>query len=466
VASAQKEFTQYFPKSGWVEHDPVEIWSSQISVAAEVIAKLGISAVDIDSIGIANQRETTIIWDKKTGKPIYNAIVWQDHRTTELCTKIKEDGYRDLIKKKTGLEVDAYFSATKISWILEHISGAKQKAQKGELAFGTVDSWLVWNLTQGKEHITDITNASRTMLFNIHSLEWDKDLLDLFGIPQNILPQVHDNDNINLKTAGNIFHARIPITAIAGDQQAALFGQLCLKEGMVKNTYGTGCFLMMNTGTKPVFSTNRLITTIAWRMSKKTIYALEGSVFAAGSAVQWLRDGLQIIKKSSDIERLALKAEDNGGVYFVPAFSGLGAPHWKQDAQGLITGLTRGVTNAHIARATLESIAFQSNDVIQAMDEDFGKEIMKMRVDGGASENDLLIQFQADISGLTLEKPEINESTALGAAFFAGLNSGFWKDIGLLNNHRKMLKEFNPIMSNQRREELLENWRKAIIKSY
>jgi len=466
AASAQKEFAQYFPKPGWVEHEPVEIWSSQISVATEAIAKLGISPGDIDSIGISNQRETSIVWDRKTGKPIYNAIVWQDHRTAAFCEILKGQGYGELIKQKTGLEIDPYFSASKINWILEHVQGAKQKAKNGELAFGTVDTWLLWNLTQGKQHVTDISNASRTMLFNIHTLEWDEELLALFGIPKNMLPTVLDNDEIKLETAGNIFHDKIPITAIAGDQQAALFGQLCLGEGMVKNTYGTGCFLMMNTGSKPVFSNNRLITTIAWRMNKQTIYALEGSVFIAGAAIQWLRDGLQIIKKSSDVEKLAKSVEGNGGVYFVPAFSGLGAPHWKQDAQGLLTGLSRGTSNGHIARAALEAIAFQSNDVIKAMEEDMGKKVEKMRVDGGASVNNLLLQFQADISGVYIERPEIQETTALGVAYLAGLNSGFWESTEQLQKQWKMQKEFVAEMPELEKSELLENWKKAVVKSF
>jgi glycerol kinase len=466
VASAQKEFSQYFPKPGWVEHSPVEIWSSQISVATEAIAKLGISPSFIDCIGITNQRETSIVWDRKTGKPIYNAIVWQDHRTAAFCEQLKEKGYGELIKQKTGLEIDPYFSATKINWILENVQDAKQKVKNGELAFGTVDTWLLWNLTQGKKHLTDVSNASRTMLFNIHTLEWDEELLELFGIPKNILPQVLDNDEINLDTSGNIFHYKIPIKAIAGDQQAALFGQLCMEEGMVKNTYGTGCFLMMNTGHKPVFSNSRLITTIAWRINKQTIYALEGSVFIAGAAIQWLRDGLQIIKKSSDVEKLAKMVEDNGGVYFVPAFSGLGAPHWKPEAHGLLTGLTRGTGNAHIARAAIESIAFQSNDVIRAMEEDTGRKVEKMRVDGGASANNLLLQIQADISGLAIERNEIKETTALGVAYMAGLNSRFWKNIEQLQSQRKMQLEFFPDMPGKTKSVLLENWKKAISKSY
>ncbi|HEY9114865.1 MAG TPA: glycerol kinase GlpK, partial [Bacteroidales bacterium] len=344
--------------------------------------------------------------------------------------------------------------------------GAKQKAKNGELAFGTVDTWLLWNLARGRQHVTDISNASRTMLFNIHTLEWDEELLALFGIPKNMLPRVLDNDEVKLETAGNIFHNKIPITAIAGDQQAALFGQLCLGEGMVKNTYGTGCFLMMNTGSKPVFSNNRLITTIAWRMNKQTIYALEGSVFIAGAAIQWLRDGLQIIKKSSDVEKLAKSVEDNGGVYFVPAFSGLGAPHWKQDAQGLLTGLSRGTSNGHIARAALEAIAFQSNDVIRSMEEDMGKKVEKMRVDGGASVNNLLLQFQADISGVFIERPEIQETTALGVAYLAGLNSGFWESTEQLQKQWKMQKEFLPEMEEKEKSELLENWKKAVVKSF
>lgn len=466
VASAQKEFTQYFPRPGLVEHNPVEIWASQVAVASEVIAKAGISPSAIAGIGIANQRETTVVWDKKSGKPVYNAIVWQDHRTAGLCERLKEEGYVDMIKKKTGLEIDAYFSATKINWILENVEGARKKAKNGELLFGTVDSWLVWNLTGGKSHVTDISNASRTMLFNIRTLDWDGELLELFGIPKRMLPKVLDNNAIKLETAGKIFHDKIPITALVGDQQAALFGQLCLSEGMVKNTYGTGCFLMMNTGTKPVFSNNRMLTTIAWRVNEQVIYALEGSVFAAGAVVQWLRDGLQLIKKSSDVEKLARKVKDNGGVYFVPAFSGLGAPHWKQGAQGLLTGLTRATTNAHIARAALESIAFQSNDVIMAMEEDIGGKVKKIRVDGGAAENNLLMQFQADISGVEIERPKIQETTALGAAYMAGLNSGFWSNVNELKRQWIVEKEFHPEMTEANRHELIAHWNKAIIKSY
>ena len=466
VASAQKEISQYFPKLGWVEHKPIEIWSSQVSVAAEAIARLGISPGDIHGIGISNQRETSIIWDRKSGKPIYNAIVWQDHRTALFCEKLKENGYSDLVKKKTGLEIDPYFSASKINWILNSVKGAKLKAEKGELAFGTVDAWLVWNLTHGKHHVTDVSNASRTMLFNIHTLQWDIELLDMFEIPRNMLPEVLDNDKFDIETAGNIFHNKIRISAVAGDQQAALFGQLCLNEGMVKNTYGTGCFLMMNTGNKALESKNRLITTISWRLDNQTTYAIEGSVFIAGAAVQWLRDGLQIIKKSSDIEKLANTAEDNGGVYFVPAFSGLGAPYWKHEAQGILLGLTRGTNSAHIARATLESIAFQSNDVIRAMEEDLGKKVEHMRVDGGASVNNLLLQFQSDISDLVIERPEIQETTALGVAYMAGLNSGFWRNISELMGHRIKKTEFYPDMSQQTRINFLKNWKKAIFKSF
>jgi len=464
-AMAQKEFEQIFPETGWVEHDPVEIWSTQLSVASEVIAKLGISTDDIAGIGIANQRETTILWSKKTGKPVYNAIVWQDHRTADYCERIVNQGYSDIVKQKTGLELDAYFSATKISWILDHVKGAREKAEAGELAFGTVDSWLIWNLTNGKRHITDVTNASRTLLFNIHKLEWDKELLEIFNIPYQILPKVKGNSEVVAHTARNIISTRIPISGILGDQQAAMFGQLCIEKGMVKNTYGTGCFIMVNTGSKPFISNNRLITTVAWKLNGATTYALEGSVFVAGAVVQWLRDKLSVIRSSKQVERLAGNVEDNGGVYFVPAFTGLGAPHWNQHAKGLIYGLSRGTTKEHIARAALESIAYQSYDVIKAMEKDIGHTVNYIRADGGASANSLLMQFQSDILGIPVERPKILETTALGAAYMAGLAVGFWKNTDELENQWQLDKDFNPKMNSEKVNKLVGEWHNAIQKA-
>lgn len=398
--------------------------------------------------------------------PVYNAIVWQDHRTADFCKNLVEKGFAELIKRKTGLETDAYFSASKINWILNNVEGVRRKAEKGELAFGTVDSWLIWNLTQGEYHQTDISNASRTMLFNIHELKWDDELLDLFDIPASLLPEVFDNDQINLRTSGKIFQKKIAITGVGGDQQAALFGQMCLDEGMLKNTYGTGCFLMMNTGSQAIISNNRLITTIAWRMKNETVYALEGSVFVAGAAIQWLRDGLQLIKKSNDINQLALTVENNGGVYFVPAFTGLGAPYWQQQAKGIIYGITRGTNAGHFARAALESIAFQSNDVISAMREDTGKPIRSLRVDGGASVNDLLLQFQANISQIELIRPKIMESTALGAAYFAGLNVGFWEEINSIKKQWTCDAKFLPDEGPQYAEKQISNWRQVVARSF
>lgn len=462
---AQKEIKQIFPEIGYVEHDPVEIWSTQLSVASEAIAKLGIHADDIAAIGIANQRETTIIWSRKTGKPIYNAIVWQDHRTADVCDDLILKGYDKIVKLKTGLELDAYFSATKIGWILDNVEGARKRAENGELAFGTVDSWLIWNLTNGGSHLTDISNASRTMLFNIHTLEWDEELLTLFNIPRKLLPEVKPNSHVFAHTAGRLISSRIPICGVAGDQQAAMFGQLCIKKGMVKNTYGTGCFLMLNTGDDPVVSNNRLITTIAWQMNNKVTYALEGSVFVAGAVVQWLRDELNIIRSSKQIETLANKVDNNGGVYFVPAFTGLGAPYWNQHAKGLIYGLTRGTTKAHIARAALESIAYQSYDVIKAMEKDIGSSVKYIRADGGASVNSMLMQFQSDILGTVVERPQILETTALGAAYFAGLAIGYWENTDELVCQWSIDRAFTPLMHQDKVSGLIKNWHNAISKA-
>lgn len=462
VSLAQKPFEQFFPKPGWVEHDPNEIWSSQAGVAAEAVAKAGLSGLDIAAIGITNQRETTVVWDRNTGVPVYNAIVWQDRRTSRFCDELKEKGWAETIRKKTGLVIDAYFSATKINWILENVPGARDKAEKGELCFGTIDSWLTWKFTRGKAHITDVTNASRTMLFNIHTLQWDKELLEIFSVPVSMLPEVKSCSEVYCETATTLFATKIPIAGIAGDQQAALFGQLCLQEGMAKNTYGTGCFLVMNTGQKPVESNNNLLTTIAWKLGDKTTYALEGSVFVAGAAIQWLRDGLGLIASAPDSERLAQQVEDNGGVYFVPALTGLGAPYWDQYARGTMVGITRGTTAAHIARATLESIAFQTYDVLQAMASDSGKEITELRVDGGAVANNLLMQFQADICNCRVVRPQILETTAMGAAYLAGLAIGFWKSPDELKNHWNVDQDFKPAMEAPVIKEKLNEWHKAV----
>jgi glycerol kinase len=443
-AVAQKEFNQIFPQSGWVEHDPREIWSSQAAVAAEAITKIGIDAADIAGIGITNQRETTIVWDRKTGEPVYNAIVWQDRRTSEYCDSLKNEGLLPYIRNKTGLVIDAYFSATKIKWILDTVPGARAKAEKGELAFGTVDTWLIWQLTRGEVHATDVSNASRTMLFNIHTLQWDDELLKLFDIPASILPRVHESSEVYGHTSSTLFAAKIPISGTAGDQQAALFGQMCIEKGMVKNTYGTGCFILMNTGEHPVASKNNLVTTIAWKVGGKTDYALEGSIFVAGAIVQWLRDGLNIIRSSAEIEALATQVTDSGDVYFVPALTGLGAPYWDQYARGTIVGISRGTTAAHIARAAIEGIAYQTNDVINAMILDAGVGLKELRVDGGASTNDLLMQFQANVLGQTVIRPQTTETTALGAAYLAGLAVGFWPSIDEIKKQWSVDKKFEP----------------------
>ena len=464
-SSAQKEFEQIFPKSGWVEHDPNEIWSSQAGVAAEAISKIGINGKNIAAIGITNQRETTIVWDRKTGEPVYNAIVWQDRRTAKFCDSLKADGKASLIQQKTGLVIDSYFSATKIKWILDNVKGARQKAEQGKLAFGTVDSWLVWKLTQGTRHITDISNACRTMLFNIQTKEWDKELLEIFDIPYSILPEVTASSENLGKTKTTIFAHSIPIGGIAGDQQAALFGQQCFNPGMAKNTYGTGCFMLMNTGERIIKSKHKLLTTVAWQIGNKVTYALEGSIFIAGAAIQWLRDQLGIINSASEIEELAAKVEDNGGVYFVPALTGLAAPHWDQYARGTITGLTRGSNKSHIARAALEGIAFQTADVLNAMQSDSGIAISKLMVDGGAAANNILLQFQAELLQRPVVRPKQLETTALGAAYLAGLAVGYWTDLSKLQSSQETDRIFEPKMTNSKVDELRAGWYKALERS-
>jgi glycerol kinase len=442
VAIAQREFTQIYPKAGWVEHDPMEIWSTQLAVVTEVIVKAGLTVSDIDSIGITNQRETTVVWDKETGQPIHNAIVWQDRRTSAYCDEIKAQGLAPKIQEKTGLIIDSYFSATKAKWILENVAGAREKAEAGKLAFGTIDTWLIWKLTAGEKHVTDVTNASRTMLYNIHTLSWDEELLKLFSIPKSMLPEVKSSSEVYGETAGRILAAKIPIAGIAGDQQSALFGQMCTEIGMVKNTYGTGCFMLMNIGSKPKISANNLLTTIAWQINGEVNYALEGSIFIGGAVVQWLRDEMGLISKSADVETLAKKVKDTDGVYVVPAFAGLGAPHWDQHARGTITGLTRGTNKSHIARAALESIAYQTMDVLKAMEADAGVSIAELRVDGGATANDLLMQFQADLLNCKVIRPEVTEVTAIGAAYLAGLATGFWKSIAQIRSQWKISRTF------------------------
>ena len=465
ISTAQKEFKQIFPKPGWVEHDPEEIWSSQSSVTAEVIARSGIIPSEIASIGITNQRETAVVWDRDTGIPVYNAIVWQDRRTSDHCRRLTEEGYSEIIRSKTGLIIDAYFSATKVAWILDNVEGTRERAEAGNLCFGTIDSWLIWKFTHGTSHLTDITNASRTMLFNIHTEEWDPELLDLFRIPASMLPEVKESSGLFATTSGDTTGFNLPITGVAGDQQAALFGQLCLEPGMVKNTYGTGCFLVMNVGEEPVQSKSNLLTTVAWKLNGKITYALEGSIFIAGAIIQWIRDELGLIKSAVESEALATSVKDNGGVYLVPALAGLGAPHWDQFARGTITGLTRGAGKAHIVRAALESIAYQVKDVVRAMEEDSGKVISDLRVDGGASGNDFLMQFQADILESNVTRPVIMETTALGAAYLSGLASGFWKDTNELRQQWKADKEYQQGMNNNIRSELLNNWHRAVERS-
>jgi len=462
VATAQKEFTQIFPQPGWVEHDANEIWSTQLGVATEAVLKAGITVHDVAAIGITNQRETTVVWDRNTHQPIYNAIVWQDRRTADYCDSLKKDGHEANIKAKTGLVTDAYFSGTKVKWILDNVAGARKKAEAGELCFGTIDSWLLFKLTSGKVHATDVSNASRTLLYNIHTLEWDKELLELFTIPQNMLPEVRSSSEVYGHTENILTAVKIPVSGIAGDQQSALFGQMCTQPGMVKNTYGTGCFMLMNTGNKPVTSHHNLLTTIAWKVNGEVQYALEGSVFVGGAVVQWLRDGLKIIQTSGDVEALALKAKDNGGIYMVPAFTGLGAPYWNQHAKGTIVGITRGSTNAQIARAAIESIAFQSMDLLQAMEADAGIAIKELRVDGGATVNNSLMQFQSDILNTNVVRPVITETTALGAAYLAGLAVGFWNSIDELQQYWQKDKTFSPTMMDEKRKDYQKNWKKAV----
>ena len=461
-AVAQKEFTQIFPKPGWVEHNPMEIWSSQAAVIAEAITSIDINGLDIAGIGITNQRETTIVWDAETGEPVYNAIVWQDRRTSEYCDSLKDAGLTDTIRSKTGLIIDAYFSATKIRWILENVPGAREKAEQGKLRFGTVDTWLIWMLTRGEVHVTDVSNASRTMVYNIHDLCWDKELLDLFGIPESMMPQVKSSSEIYGYTKTTLFAHEVPVAGIAGDQQAALFGQMCTDPGSVKNTYGTGCFLLMNTGEKPIMSHNNLLTTIAWKIGDKVNYALEGSIFVAGSVVQWLRDGLGIIRSSSEVEALAASVPDNGGVYYVPALTGLGAPYWDQYAKGCIYGLSRGTTAAHIARAALEGIAFQTMDIVNAMEKDAGVRLAELKVDGGASRNNLLMQFQADILSTSVIRPKVTETTALGAAYLAGLAVGFWESIDYIKSQWAVETAFEPKAEEADVTILKEGWKDAI----
>jgi len=462
VSIAQKEFTQIYPRSGWVEHDPIEIWATQIGVANEAMAKAGLIPSDIAAIGITNQRETTVVWDKITGKPIYNAIVWQCRRTSGICDDLKDRGYADLIREKTGLVLDAYFSGTKIKWILDNVEGAREKAEKGELLFGTIDTWLIWNLSGGRVHVTDYSNASRTLLYNIYELKWDDEILEILNIPKSMLPEVKESSCIYGYTATDVIGGEIPISGIAGDQQAALFGQGCFEKGMAKNTYGTGCFMLMNTGEKPVKSKKGLLTTIAWGVDGKVEYALEGSIFMAGAVVQWLRDELRMIRTAADSEEYATAVEDSNGVYLVPAFVGMGAPYWDMYARGTIVGLTRGAKKEHIIRAALESIAYQTMDVLKAMEEDSKVNLQQLRVDGGASANNFLMQFQADILNVDVYRPKVIETTALGAAYLAGLAVGFWRDKEEIINNWSVDKKFKPNMEDEKREKLIKGWHRAV----
>ncbi|MDE6458803.1 MAG: glycerol kinase GlpK [Muribaculum sp.] len=459
---AQREFEQIFPQSGWVEHDPHQIWASQASVIAEAISKIDINGKNIAAIVITNQRETTIVWDVDTDLPVYNAIVWQDRRTADYCDQLRDEGLVEMIRKKTGLILDAYFSATKVKWILDNVPGARARAEAGKLRFGTVDSWLIWRLTRGEVHVTDVTNASRTMLFNIHSLQWDKELLDLFGIPESMMPTVKSSSEVYGYTTTTLFAHKVPISGIAGDQQAALFGQMCVEPGAVKNTYGTGCFLLMNSGNVPIESQNKLLTTIAWKIGDEVTYALEGSIFVGGSVVQWLRDGLKCISSSSDVEALAASVPDTDGVYFVPALTGLGAPYWDQYARGAISGISRGTTTAHIARAALEGIAYQTYDIVKAMQRDSNLPITNLKVDGGASRNDLLMQFQSDILDTQVLRPRITETTALGAAYLAGLAIGYWKSIDEIRAQWQVERIFNPSGDTEKVEREISGWHAAV----
>ena len=462
VSVAQKEFKQIYPQPGWVEHDPLEIWSSQMSVMMEAVSGVGAAITDIEAIGITNQRETTIVWDRKTGRPIYNAIVWQCRRTSDRIERLKEDGMAEKVQEITGLIPDAYFSGSKIAWILDHVPGARERAEKGELAFGTVDSWLIWNLTRGQVHVTDYTNASRTMLYDIRKLEWNPEILEYFGIPAAMLPQVKPSSHIFGYTSEEVMGGRIPIAGVAGDQQAALFGQCCFKPGEVKNTYGTGCFLLMNTGTDAVHSKNGLLTTIAASVGDRVEYAVEGSIFVAGASIQWLRDELRMLKTAAQSEQYCTAVEDTAGVYVVPAFAGLGAPYWQQYARGTIVGLTRGAAKEHFIRATVESLAYQVSDVIEAMEKDSGIRLTSLKVDGGASANNFLMQFQADILDASVARPRCIETTALGAAYLAGLAVGYWKDRDEIAGNWQIDQRFKPQMDDKRRDELKKGWKRAV----
>jgi glycerol kinase len=465
VSIAQKEFEQIFPHPGWVEHDPQEIWATQIAVAAEVLARSQVPTSEIAALGITNQRETTIIWDRETGRPVHNAIVWQDRRTAQFCDRLKADGHEALVRERTGLVIDAYFSGSKIAWILENVPGARARADAGKLAFGTVDSWLVWNLTGGRVHVTDVSNASRTMLFNIQTLEWDDELLRILGVPRSMLPDVRPSSEVYGHALASPALAGVAIAGIAGDQQAALFGQMCVAPGLAKNTYGTGCFLLQNTGAHAVASKNNLVSTVAWSVGGRTEYALEGSVFIGGAVVQWLRDGLGIIQRSSDVETLASTVADNGGVYVVPAFAGLGAPHWDPYARGLIIGITRGTTAGHVARAAVESIAYQVADLLEAVQRDSGITLGELRVDGGAATNDALMQFQADLLRVPVVRPEVTETTALGAAYLAGLAVGFWESTDEISRQWRVSKRVQPIMREADAADLRARWREAVRRS-
>ncbi|MER2126483.1 glycerol kinase GlpK [Solibacillus sp. FSL H8-0523] len=460
---AQQEFKQYFPKSGWVEHNPKEIWSSILSVIAKVLSENNLKATQIEGIGITNQRETTVVWDKNTGEPVYNAIVWQSRQTMDICNELKEAGHNDLFRDKTGLLIDAYFSGTKVKWILDNVEGAREKAENGDLLFGTIDTWIIWQLTEGAVHVTDYSNASRTLMYNIHELKWDEELLELLTVPASMLPEVRPSSEIYGEIAGkHFFGHQVPIAGIAGDQQAALFGQACYEQGMVKNTYGTGCFMLMNTGEEAVKSEHGLLTTIAWGYDGKVTYALEGSIFVAGSAIQWLRDGLRMFRKSSESEAYASRVDDADGVYVVPAFVGLGTPYWDSEVRGAVFGLTRGTSKEHFIRATLESLAYQTRDVLTAMESDSNIDLKTLRVDGGAVMNDFLMQFQSDILHVPVERPAVNETTALGAAYLAGLAVGFWENLEEVQKHWQLDRKFEPKMDEEKREQLFEGWKKAV----
>ena len=459
---AQREFPQYFPQPGWVEHNPHEIWSSQASVIAEAISAIDINGLNIAGIGITNQRETTVVWDRETEEPVYNAIVWQDRRTSEYCDRLKADGQTEFIRERTGLIIDAYFSATKIKWILDNVPGARKRAEQGKLMFGTVDTWLIWRLTRGEVHVTDVSNASRTMLFNIHTLQWDEELLKLFDIPASMMPEVKSSSEVYGATKTTIFAHKVPIAGIAGDQQAALFGQMCVEPGSVKNIYGTGCFLLMNSGEKPIASKNNLLTTVAWKIGDKVNYALEGSIFVGGSVVQWLRDGLGIIRSSSEVEELAASVPDTNGVYFVPALTGLAAPHWDQYARGAISGISRGTTAAHIARAALEGIAYQTLDIVGAMQRDAGITLLELKVDGGAARNNLLMQFQSDLLGTKVIRPRVTETTALGAAYLAGLAVGYWGSVAEIREQWQAERIFEPAEERTQIDKAVAGWEDAV----